>query len=96
VGDEVGGAEKKMDGVIPFESGEQDGRAAVARNTGVRVPRGHVRERILLWCIGSVFGLGMLVMLIGMCLAEISIHRGTVETVTHSAGSSSITLSATR
>ncbi len=33
------------------------------------------RESLLLWCIGSIFGLGMVALLVAMCIAEVSIHR---------------------
>jgi hypothetical protein len=41
-----------------------------------RKPAAHLRrENVLLWCIGATFGLAMLLLLLGMILAEMSIHR---------------------
>jgi hypothetical protein len=33
------------------------------------------RENILLWLIGATFGAGMLLLLLGMIVAEMSMHR---------------------
>jgi len=85
-----------MDGAIVFESGEEEAAEARQKNEVPRTPHWRPRETVLLWCIGSVFGAGMFALLIGMCIAEIAIHRGMVETENHHSDASHVTLSATR
>ena len=85
-----------MHAVIAFEGREQDEPEVVEPTGTARVVHSHFRETVLLWCLGSVFGVGMLVMLIGMCVAEISMHRGTNPAATQSPDSWSLTLSSAR
>lgn len=37
------------------------------------------RESMLLWCIGAAFGAAMLLLLLGMIIAEMSIHRSSAD-----------------
>jgi hypothetical protein len=84
-----------MDGALAFEPIEEE--AADAPQDGVsQIAHARLRETVLLWCIGSIFGAGMLALLIGMCVAEISIHRNLAAKSARSSDSSAITLAASR
>jgi hypothetical protein len=84
-----------MDGAIALERHEEEAAEAISEDTPSGVSQPRLRETILLWCIGSVFGAGMLALLVGMCLAEISIHRDMTGTATAPVDSSPVTLAAT-
>ena len=65
-----------MQSAVPYE--ENGGSAAeigehALSDSGVAPAS---RESFLLWCIGSVFGAGMIALLVAMCVAEVSIQRG--------------------
>jgi hypothetical protein len=51
--------------------------------TGYRASPHTRRERVLLWCIGTIFGLAMLLLLIAMIAAEMSLHRRSAELNDH-------------
>ncbi len=83
-----------MDGAFAYERDEESPAICQDGVSPALEPR--PRETILLWCIGSVFGAGMLALLIGMWVAELSIHRSMDGPTTPPADSSPITLAATR